>query len=280
MIRINWTLVRVGLGVTLLTVALALLIHGVLGGGAILEGIVVRTAATILALSGLVVAVWRLRVRPAAEDDEGGLDASVRRAARYRLVESAPERAAFDHPLAGGDGSAVLARASEAASEAGRVEAGVELVRPALRGLLQDVLVAGGIPEAAAERTIDEGTWTDDTTAAAVLSAEFDPPSRPLRERLRAWLVPDRAVHERLDRTIAAMAATAERDLPPIPGQRAPRRVTVEPPTLAELRRDVDGSLRHAVSDDGVSPPLPGRRSDEVMTEAEPADDVVREGER
>lgn len=280
MTRITWTQVRIVLGMALLTAAFALLVHGVLGGDAILEGPVIRAAAMLIAIAGLIVAAWRLRMRPAAEDDEGGSEAPIRRAARYRLVESAPERAAFDHPLAGGDGSALLARASEAAREAGRAEAGVELVRPALRGLLEDVLVAGGYSEAAADRAIDEGTWTDDATAVAVLSAEVDPPSRPLRERMRAWLVPDRVVREHLDRTIAAMAATAERTLLPVPGQRAPRRVTVEPPTLAELRRDVDGSLRRAVHGDGESPSLPRRYWDEGLTEGEPAGDVAGEGER
>lgn len=282
---LTWTRARIALGTALLTVALALLVRGILAGGAPRPSpdSDVQAAALLLALAGLIVAAWRLRARPDAVDDAGGTDDGVyRRAARYRLVELAPERAAVDHPLAGGDGSALLARAGEVASEAGSVDAGVEAVRPALRGLLQDVLVASGASRAAAERAVDEGTWTDDDAAAAVLSPTVDPPSRSFRERLWAWLVPERAVRERLDRAVAALAATAERDLPAVPGRTAPRRVSVPPPTLAELRRDVDGSLRAVVGAGGGSRRPTGEPADDetVAGAAVPAGESAREGER
>lgn len=249
MSRLTWPRVQLALGTALLTAALALLVRGLLAGPTAPRRPGVQAATLLLALVGLVVAAWRLRARPdAADDAEGESDGDYRRAARYRLVEPAPERTGIDHPLAGGDGTALLARASEVAREEGDVDAGVAAARPALRGLLRDVLVAGGATEAAAERTIDEGTWTDDATAAAVLSPAVDPPPRPFRERLWTWLAPERAVRDRLDRTVAAMAATAERALPTVPGRSAPRRVSVEPPTLAELKRGVDGSLRPTVT--------------------------------
>lgn len=250
----------VALGTALLTAALALLVRALLAGtdGASETG----TLATLVALGGLAVAAWRLRSRPAAEDvdvrdDDTGIDApdsdddagdgvTYRRAGRYRLVDAAPERTDVEHPLAGQDVAELLSSAAETARTEGSADAGVEAVRPAFRGLLRDVLVTGGTDPETAERAIETGAWTGDPEAAAVLSAAVAPPRRSLRERLWAWLRPGRAVRRRLERTAGALASVAEETLPSVPGSTAPRRVRIPPPSLAELRRDVDGTLRPA----------------------------------
>jgi hypothetical protein len=248
------------LGTALLTGALALLVRASLAGTG--EAGEAGGLAALVVLGGLAVAAWRLRSRPAAEDeaagraDEPGDGGAVayRRAGRYRLVEPAPERTDVDYPLAGQDVTELLARATETARSTGSVDAGIELVRPAFRGLLRDVLVAGGTDPEAAERTIERGTWTDDREAAAVVSGAVEPPRRSFRERLRAWLRPGSVARRRLDRAAGALAVAAEEALPALPGSTVPRRVRIPPPSLAELRRDIDGALRPSVG------PVSGRR--------------------
>lgn len=248
----------VAAGTVLLTLALALLVRALLSGtsGSGETGAV----ATVVALGGLALAAWRLRSRPAPEDeagDDGGDTPDSpphRRAGRYRLVEPVPERTDADHPLAGQQVTELLSRATDTARSEGSVDAGIEHIRPALRGLLRDVLVTGGAPPSAADRAIETGTWTDDPEAAAVLSASVEPPSRPFRGRVRAWLRPGREAQARLERAADALTTAAADALATVPGEAAPRRVDIPPPSLAELRRDVDGSLRPATG------PTVGRR--------------------
>lgn len=295
-------------GAALVALALALVGRALVAGGAgtgPAAGPSGRAVTLLLALVGLAAAAWVLRSRPATDGDgdaagiaagadgtaagttagEDGNAAGVGAgesddppAGRYRLVAAAPERTGIDAPLAGNEESATLSRAAEAARAEGSVTAGFVEVRPVLRAVLEDALVAGGATPAEAVRAIDRGTWTDDRVAAAVLSPGVDPPRRSPWERLRAWLWPGRVARRRIDRAVGALAAASEAALPPVPGRSAPRRVRVSPPTLAELRRGVDGSLRAAVD------PAPGTGPDTAAAEgdatagAEPDEDAV-EGE-
>lgn len=248
MSRITGRLTLIALGTALLTGALAIAVRGILAGTE--TGTDVVTVAVPLTVIGIAAAAVMLWWRPPAadaDDDATAHPTGYRRAGRYRLVEDAPERAVVDYPLAGEAATALLARAETRAREEGSVAAGIDVVRPALRELLRDVLVAGGQQREAAQRVIDEGAWTDDPVVAAVYSPYRTPPRRPLRDRIRAWLRPEHVVRERLDLAVGALVGTADEVLPPIPGRDAPRRVRVRPPPLADLRRDVDGSLRSAV---------------------------------
>lgn len=284
-------------GAALVALALALVGRAVVAGGTgtgpAPGGRSGRTATLLLAVVGLGVAAWVLRSRSAA-DGRAAADGAAAGATdegpvgRYRLVDPAPERTGIDAPLAGHAETATLARGAETAREEGSVAAGVADVRPVLREVLQWALVAGGATPDEAAEAVDRGTWTDDPTAAAALSADVDPPRRSPWERLRAWLWPGRVARERIDRAVGAVAAASEAALPPVPGRSAPRRVRVTPPTLAELRRGVDGSLRAAVDappGDGPDAPAadtsaagPAAAADEAPDGGDPPDDVP-EGE-
>lgn len=247
------------IGMIFLTGALALVVRAWLAGtptGG--DGHGMAAVAVSLGLLGSLAAGVRLWLRPPAEDTTGDghpEDGShYRRAARYQLIEPAPERVGDDYPLAGQVATTLLARAETVARDEGRPSAGIESIRPPLRELLRDILVAGGLSTQDAERAIDEGTWTDDPLVAAVFSPALHPPAQSVRARLRGWLRPERVVRERLDRAVGAVVALTDEVLPQIPGMAAPRRVRVRPPTLDELRRDVDGSLRPAAE------PTPTRR--------------------
>jgi len=230
-------------GTALLVAAVALVVRSLLGGPS--STAAWQSVTVLAALGGLGAAAWQLRSRPAAEDDAEER-VEVRRAGRYQLVETAPERTAIELPLAGHGAATLRSLAIERAGDEG-VAAGVALVRPELRAVLEEVLVAGGATGAEAERAIDAGEWTADRVAAAVLCESVTPPSRSFRARLRAWLWPERAVSERIDRAAAAMATASDERVSAVPGRTAPRLAEVPPPTLPELRRDVDGSLREAI---------------------------------
>lgn len=253
------TRVLAALGTALTTAALALLVRASLGGpigdgwNAVGSGLL-----GLVGLAGLVAAAWQVRSRPAV--DRPGASEPLRRAGRYRLVETAPERTDVEYPLAGHRTAELLARAAEAAGTAGSVEAGLAVARPPLRRLARDVLVAGGATPREATRAIETGGWTDDAEAAALLSPAIDPPRLSFRARLRAWLRPERAARAQIDRAAVAVAAAADEALPTVIGRKAPRQVRVAPPTLAELRRDVDGTLRRAHTPRGANRG-PGERS-------------------
>jgi len=201
------------------------------GGGATGDGLARAAAALVglLAVAAAVARVWLPVDDPADES----------------FVERAPERAPADRPLAG----RAFAEQVEAAAETARdrdVAAGVATVRPTLRATLVAVRRRAGDDPATVERELDAGTWTDDRVAAAALSASVEPPERPLRVRLGDWLRPERAARRRIRRATAAVAAVADERLPPVPGASAPRPAPVSRPSLAELRRAVDGSLEPA----------------------------------
>ncbi|WP_372479772.1 hypothetical protein ACAH01_15390 [Halomicrobium sp. HM KBTZ05] len=67
---------------------------------------------------------------------------------------------------------------------------------------------AGCGPEAA-RRAVERGDWTDDRTAAAVLSGD-DGPSHSLWSRLRLWLDPAAERRRRLHRTVSATRGLTE----------------------------------------------------------------------
>lgn len=204
-------------------------------------------------LVGLAATVWRLNrgrgwARDAADPDEP-------------VPPDRPERSTDEAPVAGRDLAALLERAGRAAREGDAVEDGIEVVRPALAETLAAALVQGGWSLATARTAIDEGSWTDDPAVAAVLSASVEPPARSLRQRLWAWLYPERVVTARVDRAVQAVAEVADDALPAVPGQTAPRTIPVTWSSVDRLRERARAPVRPALDPDAVdrgpSPPGP-----------------------
>ncbi|WP_277541435.1 DUF7269 family protein [Haloarcula laminariae] len=162
------------------------------------------------------------------------------------IVDEPPESTARTDPISGTALSGVIeAAASDAREET--VEAGLVTVRPPLREALVAALERGGWDRDRIEAALADGSWTDDPVAAAVLDEGVVPPERSLRRRVWAWLFPGKAVRHRTARAVGAVARAADTALPPVVGQRAPRPVPVAEPTLDDLQRAADGSLRRAV---------------------------------
>jgi len=188
------------------------------------------------------------------------------------VVDPAPEETPDDVAVSGTGLAEHVDAATSAARSAGDFRAGVERVRPPLRETLEAALVASGRERGAVERSLAEGSWTDDRLAAAVLDEAVEPPTRSLAGRLRDWLFPERAVRRRTNRAVAAVDEAASAALPPVVGEHAPRTVPVVAPTLADLQRTADGHLQRAeaVGDGGW-----GRRQfrrDDDRDEAEAKD--------
>ncbi|NUB89853.1 hypothetical protein HT576_02220 [Haloterrigena sp. SYSU A121-1] len=179
-----------------------------------------------------------------------------------------PERSDRTPELSSDELASVIERAGERARHRETVEDGLEVVRPPLREALGEALVAGGQSREAAKATLADGSWTDDRLAASVLEPSIDPPDRPLRERFRAWLFPERVARERSRRAMSAVAGAADEVLPSVPGQSAPRTKPVLQPRLEELRRGADGRLQRAVDPAatvrGPRPPRPRFASEDA----------------
>lgn len=236
-------------------------------------GVVVALAgsaagATPLLASILIGAAVLVGLALAVRNVRGTLDASadalpVPWTDDDAYATPAPERSRRDDRLSSERFATVVRRAGEAAREEGTVADGIAVLRPPLRRALGEALVQGGRTEDAAKRALADGTWTDDPVAASVLEESIAPPRRSIRERIVAWLFPERVVRERARRATAAVAEAADEALPPVPGRAAPRTVPVVQPRLEELRRGADGRLQRAAEPGtvrrGPRPPRPDR---------------------
>ncbi|WP_255681817.1 hypothetical protein [Natrinema sp. SYSU A 869] len=173
----------------------------------------------------------------------------------------------------------MIETAGETARDSGTIDDGLEVVRPPLRTALLDALEQGGRSRSDAEAALADGTWTDDPVAASVLAAEIEPPIRPLRERVRAWLYPERVVRRRARQATNAVAEVADDALPTVPGQTAPRTVPVLQPRLEDLQRGADGRLQRAVEPRATARgPQPVRPR--IGTESERGDEERNDGNR
>jgi len=228
---VDWRVVR-----TAAAVALGLL--AVVGGVVLGLAVVSRGAADgpgalgiVVVLVGLVAAVWKLWHNPDGESVEPA--PWIERGA---LVAEPPESPSGDAAVAGTALTDAVERGARRARSERSVDAGLTAVRPMLRQALVAALVQGGADPATADAAIDEGAWTDDRAAAAVLAATVRPPERPLRRRVRDWLYPERAVRRRTARATAAVDEAATGALPPVVGGNAPRTMPVVDPGVDELR--------------------------------------------
>jgi len=256
-----------------------------LATGALGDGVVANASAdgalAFVAVVGFAIAVWQIR------RSDGATDATARTGERPReqgvtrdgrraneggadpVVAATPEYAATDDVLSGQGLSWVLDEGGAVAREERTVTAGEEWVRPTLRGVLLDVLVHDHRDRTAAETVVDEGGWTDDTVAASVVSAAVTGPSLSLRERVYAWLFPERVLRERVRVTVDEIARVADDALPAVPGENAPRTVPVVTPSVDDLQRTADGDLDLAagVESAGDAQSAAGDRTDDEMEE-------------
>ena len=219
-------------------------------GGGLLVGVVTApvsaseagAGATLVVLAGLCVAAVKLyrsgaddgSVAPPPWTDDGA------------LAEGTPEETADPADVTGAELATLVDDARERAREAETVEEGFAVVRRPLRETLRRVLETGGTDPEAVEELLATGEWTDDRVAAAVVDERVALPRDSLRGRLRAWLFPERVVRRGTARAVDAVAAAAERELPPVVGGRAPRTVPTLAPALGTLQRAADGTLQRA----------------------------------
>lgn len=238
---LTWRRAIVGLGIALVLVAIAWA-TGTPPVEAGVPGVVETVVTTLVVLAGLVAVLWQLWRSPGPSIP--GADDP--------LGSASPEVTSTDAPLAGRELAETIDRAGREARAGWTTEDGLEVVRPTLRGTLRAALVLGGMSRKAAESAIDDGAWTDDREAAAVLSEAVDPPPRTLRQRLAMWLYPERAVRGLVANAARAVAEAADDALPAVAGQRAVRTVPVVRPGVDDLRGHVDGSLRPAANPEAV----------------------------
>jgi len=93
-------------------------------------------------------------------------------------------------------------------------------VRERLEALAIEVLVARGLDETAARRQLEAGTWTADERAASLFVPAADR-ELSVGTRLRDAVSSDLAFTRRARHAVAAIAAHANREVPP-PGTRGP----------------------------------------------------------
>ena len=217
-----------------------------------------------LALGALLGAFWKVR---------GRLDADAAQPLAWAagtFATPAPERTPDEYPLSSDWLAERIEEAGRAARSGGTVEDGLAVVRPPLREVLGETLIAGGTDPDEVGRILATGEWTDDRLAASVLDEEISLPEIPVRQRIVAWLFPERAVRERVRWAVHAVAELTADSLPTVPGQTAPRTVPVRKPRLEELRRGATGEIRGAVDPDAVSNgPDPPDPADELDNEDE-----------
>ncbi|NHN48299.1 hypothetical protein G9464_11920 [Halostella sp. JP-L12] len=153
------------------------------------------TAAAV-SLVGLAAALWIAR---SSDGDAAGAEP---------LTATPPEAATAETTVAGGEFDAAVERVGERDLAAGAVERGEPATR--LRETARTVLSRTRPDDADVEGMIAAGAWTDDRVAAAFLGDERAP-GWTFRERLRAWLAPERETERRAARTVAALGRELER---------------------------------------------------------------------
>ena len=254
-------------GTALVLAAVVGLATGAFGGATGGADSSAEDALVLIAVVGFGIAVWQISrgdggsedaaartERPTVGADSAGgrprRDGVTPRAEEDPVVAATPEYAATDDALSGRGLSWVLDEAGAVAREDRTVRAGEEWIRPTLRGALLDVLVHDHRDRTAAEAAVDEGGWTDDRVAAAVVSGAVTGPPLSLRERVYAWLFPERVLRERVRVAVDEIARVAEETLPAVPGENAPRTIPVVTPSVDDLQRSADGDLDLSVGGD------------------------------
>ena len=238
----RWVLARSALGIAAVLVACSLVILLTVDSTSSTRSLA-NLVAAFVGLGALLVGLQSL-LGSTAPDDERIAPAPWTSAGG--IVDQAPERTTDEHPLSGDALATEIERAGAVAREQGTVAAGLAELRPTLRAAVLDALVRGGMERAEAEDAVGAGTWTDDAAAAATLSEDVVRPDWGFRERIRAWLFPERLVRREARRAVHEIGRVASAEVPVVPGRSAPRTVPVVRPGLGELRRGADGELQAA----------------------------------
>lgn len=230
----------------------------------------------VFALALVAVAVGGAKIRGALDTTADAPPVSW--APGDSFAAPTPERSDRTPELSSDEFASVIERAGVRARNRGTVANGLEVIRPPLREALGEALVAGGQSREEVKAALADGSWTDDRLAASVLEPSIDPPDRPLRERVRAWLFPERVARERSRQAMGSVAEAADEALPSVPGQSAPRTRPVLQPRLEELRRGADGQLQRAVDPAatvrGPRPPRPRLSSEDAGSSDENGADL------
>lgn len=232
------TVLAVVLGVALVALGVAL----GLGASPAVADDVPGWLSVLVVLVVLPVLALKLLRSPGGDDtapapwSEGGAMVTVR-------PESTPET---DRIVTSPLSEHIVAAAEQARWEE-TVEARQERIREPLREALVGALQQGGWDHDRIDSALASGVWTDDPVAAAVVDERVAPPVRSLRRRVWAWLFPEKAIRHRTARTVGAISRRADSELPPVVGQHAPRPVPVVEPSVQDLQRAADGTLRRAV---------------------------------
>lgn len=256
----SWDAAWLVVGMALVLGAVVGLATGAFGGVTGGADSSAENALVLIAVVGFGIAAWQIHRDDVvgaetadAERPGGGADGAGRRGdvvsreADDPVVAATPEYAATVDVLSGQGLSWVLDEGGAVAREDRTVAAGEEWVRPTLRGVLLGVLVHEHRDRTAAEAVVDEGDWTDDRVAASVVSGTVTGPPLSLRERIYAWLFPERVLRERVRVTVDEIARVADETLPSVPGEHAPRTIPVVTPSVDDLQRTADGDLDLAV---------------------------------
>ena len=152
--------------------------------------------AAVVALVGLAAALWITR------------SSGERDAAAEPLTATPPEAATTETTVAGGGFDAAVERVGDRDLSIGAIDRPEPAER--LRDTARTVLSRTRPDDAGVEEMIATGAWTNDRVAAAFLGDERGP-GWTFRERLRAWLTPERETERRAERTVAALSRELER---------------------------------------------------------------------
>jgi len=156
----------------------------------------------LFAALGVGCALWVLLTRPAWADRQSAPSSpDDEELPRFEALRSNPPEVADTTPVVGAsfDNNVETLVAATGSDQ-------TDSIRTQLRSLTADALVTvDGLSQQEAQTRLDEGTWTDDTVAAAYLADREATLSR--RQRLVAWLRPSRTKRRRIERTTNAIAA-------------------------------------------------------------------------
>ncbi|MES3161037.1 MAG: hypothetical protein PPP55_05640 [Halorubrum sp.] len=149
---------------------------------------------------GVACAVWIVWTTPSWLTDKIDSD-TAQSPVDFDALRTDPPEQATETPAIGASFETTVELAKQAA-----VNNQPDGARNRLRELVGDALViAEGCSTEEAQSRIENGTWTDDSVAAAYLADRES--ALPFRQRLIGWLRPAKTKEHRIDRTIEAIVA-------------------------------------------------------------------------
>jgi hypothetical protein len=184
----------------------------VVGAAAVLAGVAVLVEPGLASLVGLRTDRVVVTVLASLALLQGGIAVSARLVGGGRAAEPGAVERRFRAPVPGDDFDDRLTDLPDLRVR--RRDEERAAIRERLENVAVDVLVARGLDEDGARRHLRSGTWTADERAASFFVPAAD---RELSfgARLRDAFGSDLAFTRRARRAVAAIAAHAEREVPP-----------------------------------------------------------------